>query len=852
MVSRRSVWRGASPGKPDRGTICRQSAKVPIVDLRNPRSCYRPRNRMNSAGSFLASVEGICMTKQGVGARLLRKEDDRLMRGRGQFVADIRLAGLQDVAFVRSPLAHARIRGISIPPQYKDSVFTAADLDGVKPIRAVSGLPGFKISEQPVLATGKVRQVGELVAMCVAPTRAEAEDIAAAVDARSRGAAGRPRHAARRASRARRWCTSTGATTSFSKPSSRSTSQTALDAPIKVTREISTARQCMSPIEGRGVVATCDHRARPAHALYRAPRCRTSCAPACPNASASSRAASASSRPTSAAASATRASCCRRKSASRWLAMRCGHPVRWIEDRREHLTASANCREHHYSITVYADRDGRLRGIDCEATVDSGAYSSYPFSACLEAAQVASILPGPYDLPAYRCRTFSVATNKCPILPYRGVARTGVCFALETDARCGRARSRARARRGAACAIWCGRSRCRSTTSPTSISTAATIREALRRALAAIDVAGVRARQQQGRAGRAADRRRPLDLLRAGRARHLGLCRLGHSDGARLRAGHRAADAGRRARTARRRAFARPGPGNDAGAGRARNPRHRYRQDRASCIGDTAHDALFDRHLGLALHGDGGRRGRRRACQRARRSASQRSARSCCRPTPTAVQLRDGERRRRRRQRHARARSRAPGTCAPQDLPPDVDPRRPGGHRRLQAAARHRHLQLCRACRGGRGRSRDSARSRSSTTSSSRTAACWSIRWSSTARSMAASRRASAPRSTRRCRSTRTGQPLASTLRRLSAAGADRSARRRASITWRRRRPTPSSASRASARAAPSRRRPRSSMPSTTRCGRSASNCCTRRSRRAASSRRSLRARATRETAGRA
>src|SRR3954470_8458519 len=121
------------------------------------------------------------MTEQGVGARHLRKEDDRLMRGRGEFVADIRLAGLQDVAFVRSPLAHARIRGISIPPQHKDSVFTAADLDGVKPIRAVSALPGFKISEQPVLATDKVRQVGELVAMCVGRTRAEAEDIAASV-----------------------------------------------------------------------------------------------------------------------------------------------------------------------------------------------------------------------------------------------------------------------------------------------------------------------------------------------------------------------------------------------------------------------------------------------------------------------------------------------------------------------------------------------------------------------------------------------------------------------------------------------------------------------------------------------
>ena len=235
---------------------------------------------------------------------------------------------------------------------------------------------------------------------------------------------------ARRGSRVRPWCTSIGATTSSSRPFRGGHLESALDAPIKVTREISTARQCMSPLEGRGVVATFDRRLDQL-TLYSAARCRTSCAAASPTASAWSRARSVSFRPMSAAASGTREFCCRKRSACRWLTMRCGHPVRWIEDRREHLTASSNCREHHYKITVYADRDGRLRGIDCEATVDSGAYSSYPFSACLEAAQVASILPGPYLMPAYRCRTFSVATNKCPILPYRGVARTGVCFALE-------------------------------------------------------------------------------------------------------------------------------------------------------------------------------------------------------------------------------------------------------------------------------------------------------------------------------------------------------------------------------------------------------------------------------------
>src|SRR3954469_5144181 len=198
-------------------------------------------------------------SRQGVGARVLRKEDDRLMRGRGQFVGDIRLAGLQDVAFVRSPLAHARIRGIHIPERYRNVVFTAEHLTGIQPIRAVTSLAGFKVSDQPILATGKVRQVGEPIAMCVAPTRAEAEDIAAAVtldleelpavyDMRKALEPGAPlvhEH----------WGDNIFLESFF-----ETQIDSALDAPIKVTREISTARQCMSPLEGRGVVASYDHR----------------------------------------------------------------------------------------------------------------------------------------------------------------------------------------------------------------------------------------------------------------------------------------------------------------------------------------------------------------------------------------------------------------------------------------------------------------------------------------------------------------------------------------------------------------------------------------------------------------
>src|SRR5262249_49510776 len=117
----------------------------------------------------------------GVGASVLRKEDERFLLGRGQYVADVRMPGMQEVAFVRSPVAHARLIGVNVPEALSGSVFTASDLDGVKPIRAATALPGFKLSSEPILATGKLRYVGEIVAMCMARTRAEAEDIAAAV-----------------------------------------------------------------------------------------------------------------------------------------------------------------------------------------------------------------------------------------------------------------------------------------------------------------------------------------------------------------------------------------------------------------------------------------------------------------------------------------------------------------------------------------------------------------------------------------------------------------------------------------------------------------------------------------------
>src|SRR5262249_4179127 len=120
--------------------------------------------------------------KAGIGQPLLRKEDARHLRGRGQFVAGVKLPSTHEVAFVRSPHAHARIKKIHIPPDAKERVFTSADLASLRELRAVPLVNGFKVSGYPPLAKEKVRYAGEPIAACIARTRAQAEDLASSMN----------------------------------------------------------------------------------------------------------------------------------------------------------------------------------------------------------------------------------------------------------------------------------------------------------------------------------------------------------------------------------------------------------------------------------------------------------------------------------------------------------------------------------------------------------------------------------------------------------------------------------------------------------------------------------------------
>jgi carbon-monoxide dehydrogenase large subunit len=367
---------------------------------------------------------------QGVGARAQRKEDARHLQGRGSFVSDMILPGQNEVAFLRSPIAHGRIRRIVKAPGTETQVFVRADLDGVAAMVAPTTVPGYKLSEWHPLAHEKVRFVGEAVAMCIAPTRAEAEDLTEQIDVEfDELPALVDAHAARADATLRvheDWIDNFFLTLNYES----GFAARAHDAPIVIKREVALARQAMVPMEGKAVLAYWDDRSGQlvVYASTQVPHIiRVGLAQFLGIDQGQVRVIS----PDVGGGFGYKCILQPEELCVAWLALKFQRPFRYVEDRREHLVVGANSRQHHYRLTAHADERGKLLALDAEITIDGGAYSGWPFTVALEPGQATGNLPGPYDFRGYRCRTHCVATNKPGFLPYRGVARTGVCFAME-------------------------------------------------------------------------------------------------------------------------------------------------------------------------------------------------------------------------------------------------------------------------------------------------------------------------------------------------------------------------------------------------------------------------------------
>lgn len=365
-----------------------------------------------------------------IGASLLRKEDARHLAGKAMFVADVRLPGLQDIAFVRSQIAHGRITSIIKPAGSQNRVFTIADFPSLNVLEAGPELDAFRQSPYPALASDKVRYVGQAIAACVETTRARAEDLAElvqvectelpavvdAIEAMSPGSARLFENWADNAYIAR---TISAGDRSLLK-----------DAPIRLRRRFRMNRQATVSLETRGVVAHWDARleelvvhlsTQGGHVM------RLGLARALGLPENQIRVIA----PDVGGGFGGKNRLLPEEIAVCAIALKVGHPVRWIEDRREHLLASVHCRDHHYDLTVTADREGRLLGIEGDVYIDAGAYALWPTGSFMEASMAAGNLPGPYRVKALSVNTLTVATNKAPMGPYRGVARPGACFAIE-------------------------------------------------------------------------------------------------------------------------------------------------------------------------------------------------------------------------------------------------------------------------------------------------------------------------------------------------------------------------------------------------------------------------------------
>lgn len=376
------------------------------------------------------------MAARYVSTSVKRKEDPPLLMGRAHFIGDLRVPGLLAVKFLRSPHAHARIVAIdgraALALPGVEAIVTGADLAATtRPIRAAMSGSGYQESAWPALAHGKVRFAGEAVAAVVATDQYRAED---ALDALSVTYDPLPAVADAEASMrpdAPRLHDELPDNILFHTHFENGGVQQALEsAEIRLSETFRHARCSSSPMETRGVMAVLDpiDRVLTVWASSQTPhllrsglaevlgipdsRLRVLC-------------------PSVGGGFGPKMHMYPEDVVVVELARRLRRPVRWLEDRRENLLASAQARDHVNHVDVAARKDGTIIALKSTLLCDSGAYSVYPVTASLEPLTAAGILPGPYRIPALAYDAYAVATNKCPAGAYRGVGMALGTFVRE-------------------------------------------------------------------------------------------------------------------------------------------------------------------------------------------------------------------------------------------------------------------------------------------------------------------------------------------------------------------------------------------------------------------------------------
>src|SRR3989440_4105489 len=375
------------------------------------------------------------MTTRTVGARIPRNEDPRLLQGRGCFVDDIQPAGVLHAAVLRSPYAHARIvaidatRARALPGVAL--VLTAADLGELdQPTPLLIPTPALTHPRTPrPLAADEVRYVGEPVALVVAESRYVAEDAVEAIEVTWHALPVVANLDVARAERAPLVHADVPGNRAAHLAQRVGDPDAVFAGAARIFREtLWIERSCGSPIETRGVVAEWDARAGALRVW-----------------------------------DATQAPLPIKNGLARMFgvpefkvdviapdvgggfgtkimlfypeeirvprgAFGLGRPVKWIEDRHEHLIAANQERGQIHDVDVAVDGDGRILALRDRFVHDAGAYTPYGIIVPLI---TSTQLPGPYRLRHYAVDFDVVYTNTAIVTPYRGAGRPHGAFVME-------------------------------------------------------------------------------------------------------------------------------------------------------------------------------------------------------------------------------------------------------------------------------------------------------------------------------------------------------------------------------------------------------------------------------------
>jgi carbon-monoxide dehydrogenase large subunit len=379
------------------------------------------------------------MTTRNFGAPITRNEDARLLSGQALFVDDVELPGMLHAAFLRSNVAHARIRSIDVAAARARpgviAVYTAADLGAywapgplLVPPPPIAGIT-FNQRTQVPLAKDKVRHVGEPLAVVLADNRYVAEDaladigveldpLPAVIDLeKALDDTGARVHDDVRGNIAAHVRQNRG---NYAAARSR--------ADHLVARRFLYDHGASSPIETRGIVANWDGRANQltiwdttqapvflrnglAGMLGLSERQVRVIAPFVgggfgpkimlfyPE-----------------------------EVVIPWVAMKHNRPVKWIEDRLEHFFATTQERGQTHDAEMALSRDGQILGIKDAFLHDTGAYNPYGLTVPINSQ---CTLLGPYVVPHYDSAFTAVFTNKPIVTPYRGAGRQHGVFVIE-------------------------------------------------------------------------------------------------------------------------------------------------------------------------------------------------------------------------------------------------------------------------------------------------------------------------------------------------------------------------------------------------------------------------------------